>query len=93
MSFVVSALDELGLAERNPHSHIRNFLTTSDGYIGLCPLPVKPRDAVYLLGGSQESFVLRQLNGKHQVVGECYVRGIMQGEAWNQSECEVITLA
>lgn len=57
----------------------RSFFTTNNGYMGLGPWRVRPGDFVCLLGGGETPFVLRATDGHHELVGEVYVHGIMDG--------------
>ncbi|CAG7556487.1 unnamed protein product [Fusarium equiseti] len=63
---------------------------TEKGMIGLVPRVAEPGDRIYVLNGGAVPFVLRKgkrlLNGC-RLVGECYIHGLMNGEAL-QSECE-----
>jgi Heterokaryon incompatibility protein (HET) len=60
----------------------RSFFTTKEGYIGLAPKAAKPKDEVCVLLGCPSLIVLRPGSGMHyQVVGECYVPGLANGEA------------
>lgn len=55
---------------------------TSSGYIGLFPEHSQPGDGVYVLHGCHVPVVLRPRgDNKFKFVGECYVHGIMGGEA------------
>ena len=38
-------------------------------------------DQVYLLLGGQVLYVLRPFEGHHRLVGECYIHGLVDGEA------------
>ncbi|KAF5580393.1 heterokaryon incompatibility (het-6OR allele) [Fusarium pseudoanthophilum] len=57
---------------------------TEKGMIGLVPLLAEAGDEIYVLNGGAVPFVLRKgrrlLNGR-RLVGECYIHGIMNGEA------------
>jgi hypothetical protein len=59
----------------------RVLFTSSKGYMGLGPKISKPGDLVCVLGGGIIPILLRPANGYFQVVGECYIHGIMEGEA------------
>ncbi|KAH8602924.1 heterokaryon incompatibility protein-domain-containing protein [Bisporella sp. PMI_857] len=63
----------------------RAFFTTDNGYIGLCPVASQPGDQVIVALGADNPLILRLANGSehyHQVVGECYLHGMMHGEAF-----------
>lgn len=55
------------------------------GYIGMVPLPAQTGDIVAILAGARVPFVLRRAPGsdpnRYLLVGECYIQGIMLGEA------------
>lgn len=71
---------------RNLRKHLpgRSFFETTDGYIGTSPADVKPDDKICVLLGGEAPFILRQLpdDSSYQVVGPCYLHGIMFGEAF-----------
>lgn len=63
------------------------FFQTAGGHIGTSPVRVKPGDIVVALVGGTNPYVLRRrspdevLDTFHQMVGPCYLQGIMCGEA------------
>ncbi|CAG9982216.1 unnamed protein product [Clonostachys byssicola] len=65
----------------------KSFFVTEDGMSGLCPWMAKEGDFIALLDGGKVPYLLRQVTGPNagqgeefQLVGECYVEGIMRGE-------------
>lgn len=58
----------------------RLFYTTS-GHIGLGPGDMALGDVVGILGGAVMPSVLRPLGDHFGLVGDCYVNGVMDGEA------------
>ncbi|KAM0795427.1 heterokaryon incompatibility protein-domain-containing protein [Usnea florida] len=61
----------------------RSFITTKEGYIGLAPSETKPGDQICILLGCRIAMILRPAShSQHQVVGESYVHGLMDGEAF-----------
>jgi len=68
----------------------RVFFTTADGRVGLGPPSIAEGDEVYILFGGRTPFVLRpshqrfEVDGEpsecYELVGDCYVHGIMDGE-------------
>lgn len=71
-------LDEVAKAFRG-----RSFFVTDDGYIGLAPRTVEPGDQVCILLGCRAPLVLRlDATGRHSVIGECYIHGLMDGAAF-----------
>jgi hypothetical protein len=60
----------------------RRMFTTSRGFMGLGPSDARIDDQVCLLFGGQVLYVLRaQENSYSEFVGECYVHGMMDGQA------------
>jgi hypothetical protein len=74
----------------------RAFFVTQKGHIGLAPKAAKPNDQICVLLGCSTPLILRPIaNEQHQIVGECYVHGLMNGEAFLgplPSQSERITL-
>jgi len=63
----------------------RVFITTRTGYVGLAPVETRPGDVVAILLGCRWPLVLRLCNsGFYQLVGECYIHGLMDGEIFDQ---------
>ena len=67
----------------------RRICTTSKGYVGFCPSYSVYRDIICVVPGLQVPLLLRPVTTsknakstpKYRLVGECYVHGIMNGEA------------
>lgn len=60
----------------------RRFAATDVGLVGYVPMRAKKGDLVVILYGSEVPFVVRKEAGdKYSLVGECYMHGIMQGQA------------
>ena len=60
----------------------RSFVTTCEGYMGLAPRNAQPGDQVCVLLGCDVPMLLRPAaNSQYEVVGSCYVHGLMDGEA------------
>ena len=71
------------LVKESTFTSIR-FLVTGDKFLGLGNATMQPGDMVYVLAGGSHPFVLRpQVNhpDHFQLVGECYLHGIMDGQA------------
>ncbi|KAF8860397.1 HET-domain-containing protein [Acephala macrosclerotiorum] len=61
----------------------RAFFVTDEGYIGLGPASARPGDRVMVILGCPVPILLRPVPGRreyYQVVGECFVDGLMAGE-------------
>lgn len=74
----------------------RKFMMTTTGKIGLVVEACIPRDAIVILHGSRVPLILRKCEDskRFQLVGDCYVDGIMFGEAvdWSEEEADEIVL-
>lgn len=62
----------------------RRFMATVGNRIGLCPPHSKQGDLICILWGARSPFVLRPVPNTEnfQLLGECYVDGLMYGEAF-----------
>jgi len=68
----------------------RRLIRTQNGYIGLAPRFVRQNDLIALMKGAKPPFILRPSGRSWKLVGECYINGIMYGEAFNEKDCEVL---
>ena len=60
----------------------RTFFAATKGYIGLAPESTRPGDETCIILGCQTPLVLRSDGlGCRKIIGQCYVHGIMEGEA------------
>ena len=60
----------------------RRLFETSRGFIGLGPAAAQIDDEICLFLGGQVCYVLRcRKDGHHEFIGECYVHGMMDGQA------------
>jgi hypothetical protein len=60
----------------------RRIMATETGFIGLAPPNAKPTDIVCIFLGAPVPIILRpHSGGNYNLVGECYVYGVMDGEA------------
>jgi hypothetical protein len=59
----------------------RAFFITESGYMGLGPLGIDTGDMVCILRGCNVPFLIRNENNHYILVGECFVWGLMDGEA------------
>jgi hypothetical protein len=64
----------------------RRFTRGEHGYYALCPPTARQGDKLCLLLGGQTLFCLRPSGDSYLFVGECYVRGVMSGEALDMLE-------
>lgn len=58
----------------------RRLITTRSGYMGIAPAGTRRGDCVWMLMGCYMPLILRPCKERWEVVGECYVNGVMQGE-------------
>jgi Heterokaryon incompatibility protein (HET) len=60
----------------------RVFCATEGRYLGWLPRGAEKGDVVCILEGGEVPLVMRLANdGRYQVLGDCYIHGIMDGEA------------
>lgn len=60
----------------------RQLIKTKRGYLGLAPEAAEKGDLVCILYGCSVPVVIREVEGgAHELVGECYVHGMMDGAA------------
>ena len=71
------------LSEMTRTCNNRRFALTHGKYMCLVPDEAEIDDVITLLDGCQVPFLLRQSRGKFRLIGDCYVHGIMYGEALN----------
>ncbi|CZR54185.1 related to heterokaryon incompatibility protein [Phialocephala subalpina] len=60
----------------------RRLVTTEGGSIGMAPYRVRKGDMVSVLVGCNIPVILRQRGSGYEVIGECYLHGFMNGEAF-----------
>ena len=59
----------------------RRFFSTLGGYMGLGPARMQPGDLVCVFLGGLVPWIIRRRVDAYILVGECYVHGLMNGEA------------
>ncbi|CEI61900.1 unnamed protein product [Fusarium venenatum] len=65
------------------------FVNTEEGRCGVVPPDAQVGDEVLIVGGGNVPFLFRKSTkrqGSYQLVGECYVDGIMQGEVFDEDK-------
>lgn len=71
-------------------SAVRRFCFTSNGRLGQFAPGSEPGDRICVLSGGEVPFMIRSTSGDaqgmYQLVGECYLDGMMNGEAWKLSD-------
>lgn len=63
----------------------RSFVMTDNGYMGLAPVGAQVGDEVAVLLGCPVPLVLRRREDKFQVVGDTYIYGLMEGQAFERT--------
>lgn len=76
-------------------SNHRRMFRTFQGYVGLAPEVAQRRDEIVLCRGNSVPFVLRRVPDDEDwnLIGDCYVHGIMHGEAFSLEECHEIWIS
>ena len=70
----------------------RRFFVTADRYMGLAPSVAREGDRIAVIYGCSTSFLIRESGGFEatwRLVGECYVYGLMDGEAVKMEDVPV----
>ncbi|KAK6440318.1 hypothetical protein LTR95_003465 [Oleoguttula sp. CCFEE 5521] len=70
----------------------RRVFRTAKGYIGLAGALVEVGDRVAVARGGKVPYVLREAEGGWTLKSDCYLRGIMNGEAYDESQLERLWL-
>ncbi|EPE33782.1 hypothetical protein GLAREA_06795 [Glarea lozoyensis ATCC 20868] len=67
---------------------LRKLFISDEGWLGLAPMNSVPGDRIALLEGGRVPFILRPTGNENQfeMVGDAYVHGIMDGEAWDEGK-------
>jgi hypothetical protein len=77
---IIRSLNRFFCAFKNAMSS-RVFFFTRSGLIGLAPSAAKENDLLCIFFGGKTPFLIREMEKGFQLIGECYVHGIMDGEA------------
>ncbi|KAL7625002.1 hypothetical protein AAE478_004216 [Parahypoxylon ruwenzoriense] len=73
-------------------SYGRSMFVSKDGYIGLGPSGIHVGDCLAFLEGGRAPYVLRRRDIYYELVGDCYIHGVMQGEIFDSTKSESIWL-
>lgn len=68
----------------------RVIIRTKKGYIGLAPESTREGDEVTLLEGGRLPFILRKQDDHWLIIGDCYIHGLMESEAYDPEECKTM---
>ena len=66
----------------------RRLVRTKKGYLGLAGDVVRVGDLVVLCEGGKLPLVVRKAGQMQKLVGDCYIHGIMYGEAFEETKCQ-----
>jgi hypothetical protein len=89
--FAESISNDFQFRVRRSISH-RRMIRTKNNYLGLAPALAQTGDRVALLKGLRAPAVLRPNGEVWEFVGDCYVHGIMNGEAFQEEQFSEIWL-
>ncbi|OAP60808.1 hypothetical protein AYL99_05810 [Fonsecaea erecta] len=70
----------------------RRFAVTRDGYVGLVPAWSKPTDEVCIFAGASTPHIVRRAGSGYVLVGECYIHGLMNGQALGHRGFTYVTM-
>lgn len=65
------------------------MFVTSTGFLGLAPYGAREGDVVFVVRGIDVPLVLRadgDDKASYELIGDCYVQGVMEGEALEMRE-------
>ncbi|KAK4072005.1 hypothetical protein Trihar35433_4069 [Trichoderma harzianum] len=90
----LSTADDRVYATGTETTLYRRLARTKKGYLAVVPSQSSVGDQIGLYEGGKFPFVVRTRTGQgtKQLVGPCYVHGIMYGEAWDQSLCQAVEI-
>ncbi|KAK6949526.1 hypothetical protein Daesc_009609 [Daldinia eschscholtzii] len=80
--------DQMTLGFRIPLSSLadRRIFRTDKGYIGLGSALAEVGDEVAVVAGARVPLILRKKGSQWTLQGDCFLKGIMQGEAYREDE-------
>ena len=70
----------------------RWMANTEGGRLALLPGTAELGDKIAVLYGGKLPYILRKIGERWELVGECYVHGVMHGEAFKEEECYEIDI-
>lgn len=83
-------IQRIGFPPESRLSNYRRIIRTKKGYIALAPRYAKKGDWIGVFKGGKMPLVVRQDGEQWVLIGESYVRGIMNGEAWDEGKCKLM---
>lgn len=71
----------------------KSFIVTRNKFFGIAPDLVKVDDSIALVAGLGMPMILRPTGqGIYRLVCQAYIYGVMGGEAWQESSCDIIDI-
>jgi hypothetical protein len=80
------------LLDKCVNIELRRMARTRTGRLALVPAASRLEDAVALCKGGSVPLVLRRHAEGFQLIGESYVHGVMNGEAFIEEQCRVLCI-
>ncbi|KAI0532103.1 heterokaryon incompatibility protein-domain-containing protein [Xylaria digitata] len=80
------------------NTYNRRLARCGNGYLALVPEAAQQKDRIFLVEGGMVPLVLREEQSgsttekRYRLVGEAYVHGVMNGEAFKKDECTALTI-
>jgi hypothetical protein len=71
-------------------SQNRRLFRTQGGYIGLAPALAMSGDRIALFKGGMVPLIIREEGTRWRLIGDCYIHGMMKGEAFQEDECSMM---
>lgn len=86
----IKVMDDRVYATATETTLWRRLARTKKGYLAVIPSQAVVGDHVALYKGGRMPFVVRRLreDDKRELIGPCYVHGIMYGESWDETLCK-----
>lgn len=83
-------VERIGFPPQTRLSTYRRMIRTKKGYMALAPRFAKPGDWIGVFKGGKLPLVVRRDGEYLELIGESYVHGMMEGEVWDESKCELM---
>ena len=68
------------------------FITGRTCYMGVAPDITRPGDKICIIPGCCAPFVIRPKGNRYQLIGECYVAEVMDGEVMEKEDISIETI-
>jgi hypothetical protein len=68
---------------------LRSFSTTAKGYICLTPQSTRIGDSICVFEGGRTPYVIRKEGDEFKYIGEAYIHGLMNGEAFQMADFSI----